>query len=417
MAALFSFGKKSKEERNVDTQQQGVNYVGNLLEWFGSLIGSDSGTGITVNQATALKLSAVFGSVRNLAEDIAKLPIHLMEEKDGKRLKVNTNASYLVNMAPNEIMNPFDMKQALIACAAMWGNGYAHIRRDALGQPEGLDFYHPTTVNPQKVNRRIYYLIPGVGTVSADDVIHIKGMNFNGVKGMSIVAYAAESMGVSLAAQRFGAKFFGNGANMQGFFSSPNSLSQTAYDRLKESLIKKNEGLEKSHKTQLLEEGITYNRIGIPPNDAQFLQTREFGIDEICRWFRMPPHKLMHMGRATHANVEHMAMEYVTDTLMPWITRLEEEFNKKLLTEEQKKTQYFKVNVNALLRGDSAARAEMYKSLWGIAAINANEIRELEEMNSQGAQGDKYYVPLNSIPADQAGNYHASKTQTRHEHE
>jgi HK97 family phage portal protein len=124
----------------------------------------------------------------------------------------------------------------------------------------------------------------------------------------------------------------------------------------------------------------------------------------------------MHMNRATHANVEHMAMEYVTDTLLPWITRLEEEFNRKLLTEEQKRTQYFKVNVNALLRGDTQARAELYKALWGIGSISANEIREHEDMNPQGTQGDRYYVPLNFISAASSENYHASKQQ-RHEQE
>jgi len=417
MAFAVSFSKNGIQFRSGglagDTPVSGF---GNIADWVKSIFGSDSGTGMPVNNITALKLSAVFGSVRNVAEDIAKLPIHLIEEKDGRRVKINTDASYLVNMAPNEIMNPFDFKQAMIACAMLWGNGYGIIKRDGFGDPVAIDLYHPTDVNPQKVNQTVYYVVNDLGTVSADDVIHIKGLSFNGVQGISVVRHAAESMGVALAAQRFGAKFFGNGANLQGVFTTPNSLTQTAYSRLKNDLVDKKKGIENSNSTQVLEEGLRYERIGIPPNEAQFIETRELGIEEICRWFRMPPHKLMHMNRATHANVEHMAMEYVTDTLLPWITRLEEEFNRKLLTEEQKRTQYFKVNVNALLRGDTQARAELYKALWGIGSISANEIREHEDMNPQGTQGDRYYVPLNFISAASSENYHASKQQ-RHEQE
>lgn len=419
MAFGITFSKQGINFRSFDSagdQQLQPSGFKSPLEWLKTLMGNDSGAGIPVNSKTALKLSAVYGSVRNIAEDVAKLPIHLIEERNGRREKINTAASYLVNMAPNEIMNPFDLKQALVASAMLWGNGYAHIRRDGLGRPESLDFYHPTEVDVQKVNQRVYYVVTGLGAVSADDMIHIKGMSFNGIKGISVIHHAAESMGVALAAQRFGAKFFGNGANLQGVFTSPNGLSQTAYDRLKKDLVEKKKGVENSNGTQILEEGLRYERIGIPPNEAQFIETRELGIEEICRWYRMPPHKLMHMSRATHNNVEHMSMEYVTDTLMPWIIRIEEEFHRKLLTETEKRTQYFKTNVAALLRGDTRSRAELYKALWGIGALNANEIREHEDMNGQGAQGDQFYVPLNSIPASMVGNYHASKT-TRHEHE
>lgn len=383
------------------------------LDWLQRLMGYDSGTGISVNEVTALKLSFVYGAVRNLAEDVAKLPMHLIVEKGNNRTRTyNHPAAYLVNMAPNELMNPFEFKEALVACAALWGNGYAVINRNAFDEPESADIYHPSLVSPQKVNNRMYYVVSGLGTIAADDMIHIKGMSFNGEVGISVIRHAAESMGVSLAAQRFGAKFFSNGANLQGYYSSPQSLSQTAYDRIKKNLVEDKKGVENSHSTPILEEGLTYNKIGIPPEDAQFIETREFGGEDVCRWFRMPPHKLQHLARATHNNVEHMAIEYVTDTLQPWYTKIEQEFNRKLLTTAEQRNSYFKVNVNALLRGDTRARAEMYRAMWGIGALSANDARELEDMN-QVAGGDETYVPLNSVPASISKQYHLSRFERR----
>lgn len=409
MAFVVRFSKQGIQWGGEQRSKLPESGFANLADWLSTLIGGKSAAGVTVNEQKALQLSAVFACVRALAEDVAKLPMHLIEEKDGRRNRVyNHPASYLVNQAPNEIMNPMEFKQALIAFAALWGNSYGVITKDEMEVPVSLDIYHPRDVAPQKVNRKMYYVVAGLGTLSADQVIHIKGMSFTGDVGVSVVRYAAESMGVSIAAQTFGAAFFGNGANLQGVFTSPNGLSQKAYDRLKQDLVEKKRGPKSAHDTQILEEGLKYERIGVPPNEAQFIETRELGIEEICRWFRVPPHKIAHLTRATHNNVEHMSIEYVTDSLMPWITKLEEEFNRKLLTEAEKRTRYFKINVNALLRGDTRARAEMYKAMWGIGSLTGNDVREFEDMNPlEGAS--EAYVPLNMIPASESKAYHNSK--------
>jgi HK97 family phage portal protein len=409
MAFTLRFSKKGVSWGSEQRSAPDSSGLLNLTDWLYRLFGSQTAAGINVSPAKSLQLSAVYACVRAIAEDVAKLPMHLIKEEQGRRTRNYAHqASYLINQAPNELMNPMEFKQALIACAALWGNGYAAIMRDGAGEIESLDIYHPSLVSVQKVNNRLYYIISGLGTLAADQVVHIKAMSFAGDVGISVVRFAAESMGVSLAAQTFGAAFFGNGANLQGVFTTPNSLGQTAYDRLKQDLVEKKKGPGKAHDTQILEEGLKYERIGVPPNEAQFIETRELGIEEICRWFRVPPHKIAHLTRATHNNVEHMSIEYVTDTLMPWITKLEEELNRKLLTEADKRNHYFKVNANALLRGDTRARAELYKSLWGIGALTGNDVRELEDMNPlEGA--DAAYVPLNMIPAADSSNYHNSK--------
>lgn len=409
MGFIVRFSKSGIQWGSEQRSSLPTSGVSNLADWLTQLLGGRSSAGINVTEQKALQLSAVFACVRAIAEDVAKLPMHLIEEKDGRRTRLyNARASYLVNQAPNELMNPMEFKQALIAFAALWGNGYAVITRDEFGAPDTLDIYHARDVSVQKVNRRLYYVVAGLGTISSDDMIHIKGMSFTGEMGTSVVRHAAESMGVSLAAQEFGARFFGNGANLQGVYTVPNALSPQAYDRLRNDLVEKKRGIKNSHDTPILEEGMKYERIGVPPNEAQFIETREIGIEEICRWFRVPPHKIAHLTRATHNNVEHMSIEYVIDTLMPWITKLEEEFNRKLLTEAEKQTRYFKVNVNALLRGDTRARAEMYKALFGMGALRSNDAREFEDMDPLDG-GDEAYVPLNMIPASAAKDYHLSK--------
>lgn len=413
MGFLIKFSRKGIEWGSEQRSSGAMSGFRSPAEWFSALIGNKSSAGINVTQHTSLSLSAVYRAVSNLADDIAKLPIHLYQNVNGRRERVTNNRSlYLLNQAPNEMMNPYELKAALIACAALWGNGYGIINRDEDYRADSIDIYHPSEVTVQKVGRQLFYFVSGLGTFSADDVIHIKGLSFNGQVGISVVRYAAESMGVSLAAQKFGGSFFGNGANLGMVFTAPNAVSDKAYARLQDSIKKNKSGLDNANKAEILEEGMTVQRIGVPPNEAQFLETREFGIEEIARWFRMPPHMLQHMTRATHSNVEQMNMEYVTYTLMTWVRKMEEEFDRKLLTTaEQNSGYYFNINVTALLRGDMKARSEYYKALFGIV-YTSNEIRQLEEMAPLDG-GDMLMVPLNYIPADKAADYHTAKTSFR----
>ena len=301
-----------------------------------------------------------------------------------------------------------------MAVLLLWGNAYAVIRRDENSNIQELILVHPSDVNVFRSEKdsRLYYTvsIDGRGyNVASKDMLHIPGLSFDGIKGYSPIAVMRESMGLGLAAQKFGARFFGNGANMDGVIEVAGTLSDTVYDRLRKSWDEKYHGISNSHKTAILEGGSTYKRIGIPPEEAQFLQTRQFQISEVGRMFGVQPHLLMDLDRATNNNIEHQGMEFVTFTLTPWVSRIEAELNRKLFTTEEKITKYVEFNLSGLLRGDSKSRSEYYKSMFSIGAMSPNRIRQLENESAYDG-GDQHFAQAGYMPITQLADYHKSKT-------
>jgi HK97 family phage portal protein len=375
-----------------------------LLQTLG---GISTSAGVNVTESSILTLTAVWRAVNILSGTIAALPLHVYKRNDdGSRLRDDVHRSALVLNQPNKNTTDFIFRETLQAVLLMWGNTYAIIRRDDNGYPKELIMAHPSSVLPLLREEERYYQVRVdnyVYTVPGKDMIHVPGLSFDGKQGYSPLTVMRESMGLSLAAQTFGARFFGSGANMDGVIQVPGSLNDTAYDRIRTSWNEKYRGLSKSHNTAILEGDAKYVRIGIPPEDAQFLETRQFQIAEVARMFGIAPHLLMDLERATHNNIEHQGMEFVMFTLTPWIKRWEAELNKKLFNADDRGKYFCEFNLNGLLRGDSKARSDYYRAMFSIGSMSPNQIRKLEnEPPYEG--GDQYFAQGAYIPIDAIKN-------------
>jgi HK97 family phage portal protein len=234
------------------------------------------------------------------------------------------------------------------------------------------------------------------------DVLHIRGLGDDGISGYSVARVAAESLGLSLAAQNFGASFFGNATMPCGVLTVPEALKDQAFKHLRESWAAHYGGSNKAGAPAILEQGMKWERMSIPPEEAQFIETRQFAIEDVARWFRMPPHKLQHLLRTSYASAEQMSIEYVVDTLLPWMVRWEQSIKQKLLAAKGEEELFVKHTVQGLLRGDQAARSAFYSSRFQNGSMSQNDIRELEDENPIGPDGDVYYVPSNLTRSEDA---------------
>lgn len=363
-----------------------------LVSW---ALGGRTRAGIDVSPAAAMTLPAYYAALRCISEDVGKLPLITYErlEPRGKRRATEHPLYDLLHDAPNEYMTAMTWRETLSHHCLAWGNGYSEIIRQggdvvALGRP-----IHPSRITPQftETGDLVYEVHTGdlythrvppdrplTYTLPQRDMIHLRGLG-DGIIGYSVAQMAAESLGLSLAAQQFGAQFFGNSTHTGGIFTHPNTLSDTAQQHLRESLDRYRMGGDDALKVLLLEEGMKYERATIPPEDAQFLETRQFQVVEVARWFRLPPHKLQELTHATFSNIEHQGLEYVVDTLQPWLVRWEQELKRKLFVDDP---EFFAEHqVLGLLRGDQQARSNYYRTLFYIGAVSPNDIRELENQN------------------------------------
>lgn len=383
-----------------------------LREW---ALGRTTLAGVPINPTSAMTLPTYYACIRAISEDIGKLPLLTYRRRDprGKERASDHPLYALLHDAPNDDMEAMTFRETLTQYALAWGNGYALIDRDSRMQAVALHPVHPSRVLIRRNDEGdlVYDVygsefLPGspltnMYRVRSDDMLHIRGLGAEGVSGYSVAQLAAESLGLSLAAQTFGAAFFGNGAAMSGVLQHPGKLSDQAAKHLRESFESVYSGPQNSGKVGILEEGMQYSRMAIPPNDAQFLETRLFQVREVCRWFRLPPHKCGDLEFATYTNIEQQAIEYVTDTLMPWTVRFEQQFNRKLFGIN---SEFFCEHaLQGLLRGDMAARAEFYTRMFGMGALSPNDIRELENASPIGPEGDEYFIAGNNmIPIKQA---------------
>ena len=275
---------------------------------------------------------------------------------------------------------------------------------------------HPTQVEPILTDDDILFYRTDKGELlPSHEMLHLRGLSTNGYKGKSPIAVHRDNLSLTASAQQYGEKFFNQGGNMSGVFKYPSTLKPEAYKRLKHDLIQQSVGLHNAHTPLLLEGGMTYERISIPPEDAQFIATRKFQKTEIATIYGVPPHMIADLERATNNNIEHQGMEFVQYCLMPYLVRLEEEFNRKLLRHDEFGEYYFLFGLNGLLRGDAKTRSEYYKNMNLIGALSANEIRSLEDMNAYEG-GDEYFVQANMQTIENAksiktGNNEHQKTK------
>lgn len=362
--------------------------------------GRQAGEMVTVD--TALQISAVWACVRVISETIAALPWHVYErvpDRSGRarRERRDGDVPWLLSTQPNPEMTSFSFREALIAHALTWGNGFAEIERTSDGRPSWLWLIPPDRVTVERTRAGgIVYRVNN-GSVADTylepaDVIHLKGLAFDGVTGYSPIAMAARAMGLSLALEKFGSKFFANGAHPGLTITHPGKLSEVAHKNLRDSIKEQISG-DNALKPFIMEEGMTAAPMTIPPEEAQFLESRKFQVAEICRWYRVPPHMVADLERATFSNIEHQQIEFVQHTLMPWCRRLEAEIDIKLF---KRGMVYSKIELAGLLRGDLKSRYEAYRSA---THLSLNDIRELEDMNPVEG-GDEYFAQINLAPVD-----------------
>lgn len=372
-----------------------------LVEILG--VDTDTSAGVHVNEDSAMRFSAVWGAVRILSETIASLPLNVYKKTDaGKEIDREHPIYKLLHSEPNGFMTSFIFREVLMSHVSLWGNHYSLIVKKKQ-RPVELIPLHPTEVEPVLLKNKLYYKVDSEnvrGTYDYEDILHIPGLSFDGIKGKSPITYARENIGLGLAAEKFGANFFGNGANLSGVLEHPATLSDAAQGRILKSWNSKYSGINKSHKTAVLEEGMKYTRIGIPPQDSQFIETRKFSINEIARIFRIPPHMLADLEKSSFSNIEQQSIEFVIHTIRPWVVRIEQEINRKLFWEVEKGVNFAEFNLNGLLRGDAEARGSFYNTMFMIGAMSPNDIREFENLNKIDG-GEKYYVPLNMIGSNE----------------
>ena len=360
---------------------------------YSAFFGSTS-SGKNVNERTAMRVTAVYSCVRILSEAIASLPLHLYKQidKGGKEKAINHPLYKLLHDEPNPEMTSFVFRETLMSHLLLWGNAYAQIIRNGKGQIVAL---YPLMPNRMSVDRdpngRIYYKysvnesdnrgLKNIGQIylKKEDIFHIPALGFDGLVGYSPIAMAKNAIGMALATEEYGAKFFANGASPSGVLEHPGNIKDP--DRLRESWNTLFQGSGNSHKIAVLEEGLKYQPIGISPNEAQFLETRKFQIDEIARIFRVPPHMVGDLDKSSFSNIEQQSLEFVKYTLDPWVTRWEQAIHRSLLLESEKKEYFAKFNVDGLLRGDYQSRMSGYATGIQNGFLSPNDVRGLENMD------------------------------------
>ena len=367
--------------------------------------------GKTVNERSAMQLTAVYACVRILAEAVAGLPLHLYRcGKNGSKEKAVEHPLYfLLHDEPNPEMTSFVFRETLMTHLLLYGNCYCQIIRDGRGQVAAL---YPLMPNQMSVDRdengRIYYTYVRSGEEAAtmnngtvyllpEDVLHIPALGFDGLVGYSPIAMAKNTIGMGLACEEYGAKFFANGAAPSGVLEHPGTVKDIS--RLRESWNAIYGGSRNAGKVAILEEGMHYSPISISPNEAQFLETRKFQVDEIARIFHVPPHMLGDLERSTFSNIEQQSLEFVKYTLNPWVCRWEQALTRSLLSPREKREYCIKFNVDGLLRGDYQSRMNGYAVGRQNGWMSANDIRELENLDRIPAEqgGDLYLVNGNMI--------------------
>mgnify|MGYP004459431229 FL=1 len=388
--------------------------------------GSTSGKAVT--ERSAMQMTAVYSCVRILAEAIAGLPLHLYRyTPDGSKVKAVDHPLYLLlHDEPNPEMSSFVFRETLMTHLLLWGNAYAQIIRNGKGEVVAL---YPLMPNRMSVDRdehgQLYYTYTRASDeaptmngmtvlLSPSDVLHIPGLGFDGLVGYSPIAMAKNAIGLAIATEEYGAKFFANGAAPSGVLEHPGTIKDPS--RVREAWMSQFGGSANSGKVAVLEEGMKYTPISISPEQAQFLETRKFQINEIARIFRIPPHMVGDLEKSSFSNIEQQSLEFVKYTLDPWVIRWEQSIQRALLRPEEKKRYFAKFNVEGLLRGDYQSRMNGYAVARQNGWMSANDIRELENLDRIPAEagGDLYLVNGNMLPMQRAGAF-ASGAETTEE--
>lgn len=385
----------------------------------------NSTSGKRVNERSAMQMTAVYSCVRILSEAVAGLPLHFYRYTDGgsKEKAVEHPLYFLLHDEPNPEMTSFVFRETLMTHLLLWGNAYAQIIRNGKGEVMAL---YPLMPDRMTVDRdekgRIYYeyntssddaptMKGSTVKLSPSDVLHIPGLGFDGLVGYSPIAMAKNAIGMAIACEEYGAKFFANGAQPSGVLEHPGTLKDPG--RVRESWQQTFGGSRNANKVAVLEEGMKYTPISISPEQAQFLETRKFQINEIARIFRVPPHMVGDLEKSSFSNIEQQSLEFVKYTLDPWVSRWEQSMVRSLLTADEKKRYFIKFNVDGLLRGDYQSRMNGYATARQNGWMSANDIRELENLDRipEELGGNLYLINGNMTKLQDAGIFAGASTE------
>lgn len=373
----------------------GYSVLSNYGSWFYS---STSTAGAQVNQATALTSSAVWSAVRHISEGVSSLPLILYKKGyDGARTCADWHPLYrILKDRANPEMSSMIFREVLMGHVLTWGNGYAEIERDPdTGRVIALWPLRPDIMEPVRDKNGDLFYRYGSLIFLPEEIFHLKGLGYDGIKGYSVVAQARDSIGLSMALENFGSTFFGNGAKPAGVISVPGKLSAEALQNMRKSWEDMHSSQRNAHRIAILQNGVTFQSIGTDPDDSQWLVSRGFQIQEIARWFKIPSSKLGDNSNKTYSSLEQDNLAFLQETLRPWMIRWEQEIQMKLICDMDQL--YAEHNSDALLRGDSAGRASFYASALSWGWLSRNEVRALENLPPFEG-GDSFMSPKNMDP-------------------
>lgn len=370
-----------------------------------SLFAADSSaSGISVDEVSAMNHTAVYACVRIIAETLASLPLMVYRRKDERSREVDRKHPLfkLLHRRPNPWMTAFTFREALAGHLVLRGNAYAEIQRNGAGDVMSLWPLHPDNVEPFIDNKELRYRVRvgnATETWPRTRVLHLRGFGGDGIIGYSVVRMAADTIGLSMACEQSGSKLFANGSAPGGILTHPGTLKPEQKERLKADWEAAQRGVGKRHRVALLENGLTWQKVGVDPQDAQFLETRRFQLAEIARWFRVPLHLLQDLENASYATVEQQGIDFTVHCMRPWCERIEQEYMAQLFTEADQETHFAKHKLDGLMRGDTDKRFAAYATArqWGWMSVN--DILELEDRNPIGPEGDVYLQPMNMVTA------------------
>lgn len=381
-------------------------------------------SGEKVDEQSAMQISTVYACVRLLAETVAALPLHLYRYTDdgkGKESAFDHPLYRILYRQPNDEMSSFIWRETMMTHLLLWGNAYSQIIRDGRNNVLGLYPLLPENVEVDRDEHgQLYYIyhaytdeVPGEQNQDIyfrkEEILHIPGLGFNGLVGFSPIAMMKNSLGTTLAVEKYGASFFKNGAQPSGVLEHPGVLKDP--QKIRDNWTAVYGGANNAHRVAVLEEGMAYKAISLPPEDSQFLSTRQFGVEEICRIFRVPPHMVQSLEHATFSNIEHQSIDFVVHTLTPWLVRFEQAIIKDLLLEEEQDVLFPKFNVDGLLRGDYQSRMNGYATGISNGFLSPNDIHRLENMDLIPAEegGDDYYLNGGYVKLRDAGKFAQAK--------
>lgn len=385
-----------------------------LAKLFG--YGQVSSAGVHVDAESAQSIAAVWAAVRLLSRSVAALPLFVYRErKSGGKDRAKDHPLYpVLHSQPNEYQTSYDWRDGAQGFVSLRGNAYSQIVRDQGNRVLELVPIHTDYVRAGLLRDRLRYFVRprGEGSeipVDPEDMLHLRGPTSDGIMGVDPLTYASRSYGMSIAAEEYGAGLFRDGGMPIGVLSTKESLSDAAWTRLQKE-VEKHGGLINANKKAILEEGLQWQEISFSPEQTQFLESRKFTVTQVAQWFGVPPHMIGDLERSTFNNIEHQAKEFVTYSLRPWLCSHEQRMEVALLSKKERETYSIRFSVDGLLRGDSKARSEFYRQLFGIGVFSQNDILELEDRNPVPG-GDERYVPLNMIPSRLAPAFYAQEAQ------